>query len=553
MHQPPEKTNLRQTFACPSQPMTHAIARLLLAPILLLLTLAIAPAEITSASFGHNIGLYMDFNHYGNGPVYILPSDLSDELSAYHAEIEPHGNTGQILTGLASIRLQDDITTDTIRLSGSLLSRSESKKGSGPFADQYSSASSAIYYGQFTITQATSYYVDATATSYYDRGGTIAAISLYQINPYTNQNLVKHFDMGAGYPYQSGVPVAPAAQKSGVLQPGTYNFYAQAVTYAATSYNDAPGIVVPSQSEIHFNFELGDPAPPRLFAVVVGVQDTGSHVDELGQTVNRNVRGDLDANNVYGALSAKPNFADASLGNPQAPIILSQEEGGGITRIEMALSGMMVRPQDTVVFYFSGHGGMELSGTESPVYYKGNYYYGREFLAVGSENLYEDQLAAMFFDSEFDPARKVFILDACFTGGFDSSLSILNNYSLLAGADEGMLASGDRVSGQGNLTDKVFLPALGEGLTVDEIRARIGDIKADLITEIGGTEVIIKDTTIEDLGATMILTDLSMSLTMSDDFDGSQTMTGVPEPSTWALFGLGTILLSIRLKRLRAA
>ena len=178
--------------------------------------------------------------------------------------------------------------------------------------------------------------------------------------------------------------------------------------------------VLPSFDKVRLESEgvVPEPLTPRLFGMVIGTNSSFL------------VRGDKDADAIYDVLSSDPRWAPASAGNPQSPFYATD-----VNEIRNTLDGMDIRPDDSFIFYFSGHGGpaSEFGGDEDEVILDSvaasNLGYSTtsnkqdEALALNrskSEKILDDELAEMFLadKQKWSKARKLFFLDACFTGGF---------------------------------------------------------------------------------------------------------------------------------------
>lgn len=84
-----------------------------------------------------------------------------------------------------------------------------------------------------------------------------------------------------------------------------------------------------------------------------------------------------------------------------------------------AFSGATTTLDDLFVFYFSGHGGQEVAGTGGGTENTPDSDDLEEFIALHDDELSDDELAVLL--QGIPCARKVVILDACFSGGFISN------------------------------------------------------------------------------------------------------------------------------------
>lgn len=273
------------------------------------------------------------------------------------------------------------------------------------------------------------------------------------------------------------------------------------------------------------------PPPARTFGVSIGVDD-GPHL-----------RGDLDATQVFNELHRRPMWADASRGNTTAALKLGEAEPGG-SRVRAALSAMDVRDGDTVVFYFSGHGGTLPTGLEAPVLKQvRNDDDGRvtlvtstddEAIGLGADVWSDDNLADEFRSARWKNVRKVFILDTCRAGGFvgDSpndlgDLETLPNVALIAAGYEGGFAFSDR-DGRGIWT-KLVAPMIATH-SFDQLKAEGDAFRDFVLTTYGALHLSLREFYLN--GETLPMQAFQPYFYASPDFDTTIPLAGaVPEPT----------------------
>lgn len=181
-------------------------------------------------------------------------------------------------------------------------------------------------------------------------------------------------------------------------------------------------------------------AYPRTFGLIIGVND------------GVGVRGDLDAQHVHDVLRHFPNWAPFDAGNPDAPLILFLSSPLSKFQIESILYDMRITDVDTFVLYFSGHGGQVFeTGLETLFYIHGLPDSSDEALQAGTDFISDEYLPRLFRNAKWEKVNKVFILDACYAGGFvgtsfwdSGDLETLQNFCLMAGASETSETFSDR-------------------------------------------------------------------------------------------------------------
>ncbi|HEX8522576.1 MAG TPA: caspase family protein [Tepidisphaeraceae bacterium] len=209
------------------------------------------------------------------------------------------------------------------------------------------------------------------------------------------------------------------------------------------------------------NLNVTSGLPPRTFGMCIG-QDEGTKV-----------RGGSAAQRVYDKLSKSGNWASESSGNTKFPYTFSTS---GDTDAGLAVLGglarMDVQPGDTVIFYYNGHGGRAIPKESAPANERPDLlgYADDETLANG---LSDDELFKEFSRPKWHGVRKIFLIDACHSGGFvggndsdgQGDLDRLDNYALFAAATEETSAYAiskqlDSDYGIGQWTRDYLLPAL---------------------------------------------------------------------------------------------
>lgn len=334
------------------------------------------------------------------------------------------------------------------------------------------------------------------------------------------------------------------------------------------------------------------PAPTvasKIFGLVVGLFSPGT-TEQPGK-----VDGATDASNVYQALKsgASGQWASAAQGNTLSSVSLTLQSTDGKQKIQDSLNAMKVSPGDTVIFYYSGHGQSFASvggKGETPVNILNGYgandgdpttnawknntsdetiQLGALYDGVAAHSdryLSDDELAAMFLnDPKWVGVRKVFIVDACYGGGFWQTgvsndfgdLNRLDNVHFLAAAPETMRArTVTDGSGLGLWTEKAFLPALKDlGLNSTwadlqtEIDRNIADWNAQSSRDIFGVSYA-KDGVYDPIVGFEPLTGFNAN---SPDFDMKSTVfsASVPEPTTLVLLLFALGLMALQTERSR--
>ena len=220
------------------------------------------------------------------------------------------------------------------------------------------------------------------------------------------------------------------------------------------------------------------PPPPAFHALIVGV-------DYPGRPLPVRVNYHPTAEAFRDALEALvgPGGRDEIVYRPLTDALPDQ-----MAQIEglLAYFQTKVRPGDSFLFYFAGHGDSYPSGHERPVQYllryldQGGWSTGNEAIGIdGSDLLTDNDLTRLLSGDAWSDVKKMVILDACHSGGFwgeenpddlDGDLENLTNIALLAAVPENGVSYYDFVKDEG-----VFSMVLVDGMSSDEN----GNPKAD--------------------------------------------------------------------------
>jgi hypothetical protein len=292
-----------------------------------------------------------------------------------------------------------------------------------------------------------------------DSGFNNSTITLFDVDGHLDNpssrlaSVAVPFQFGSSFHTQ--FTISPSGRVMGSVTQGSDHFsfsLAPPASYTIQSagnnfaYTTEPG-VGPTYSRLdNLGLESGPPSPvpPTMYAVLGGAADPSA-------------RGDLDSQAIRNALL---RFPGARTENLRLATTRTEFEGA------MADIATKIRPQDSLVVYFSGHGYYNFDTSETPVRNgflarreTGNEFnVGDDMLDLG-EGISDDQLAAMLSSTpELLQAKKTVFLDSCFSGGFwgraeDASdqgdLDGVQNVALLASAEEGDLSFSVPGSGRG--------------------------------------------------------------------------------------------------------
>ncbi len=185
----------------------------------------------------------------------------------------------------------------------------------------------------------------------------------------------------------------------------------------------------------------------RIYGVFIGIGDYPGEEADLMYTAE-------DAHRAHAAMVSAgmdPNDgfiltdADATTGNVESTL-------GRIS----AISG----PNDTVVFFYSGHGDRE-ARTEGPQFPMDPDALD-ETLVLYDGDVTDDQLAAMFFDITAETT--LVVLDACFSGGFAKDLISMPGRMGLFSSEEDVLSAVAHKFQAGGYLSLFFSEAVADGL-----------------------------------------------------------------------------------------
>jgi probable HAF family extracellular repeat protein len=207
------------------------------------------------------------------------------------------------------------------------------------------------------------------------------------------------------------------------------------------SYDDGPG----GLSDGSRAFLLAT-SKPGLHVLSVGVRDNPS-----------NHGGDISAERVRDAFSLLPGVAAGT----NAILTLNTSSGNGRQALEAAVNSMRanpnLKPGDTFIFYINSHGFYDLVGDEAGVLAQNDAHNlthrelttGDEHFYLGgpagsSNNISDDDFSSLFVDSKWQGVNKLFIIDACYAGGFwrpwitgdTGDLARLNKSAVIAASSE---------------------------------------------------------------------------------------------------------------------
>lgn len=301
-------------------------------------------------------------------------------------------------------------------------------------------------------------------------------------------------------------------------------------------------------------------SPPKTHVLCVGVRD----VDRI------TLGGDTIAGRVEAAFLGVKTVKSAQI------LPLSTERGGSdnynflVAAINEAKQ--MVRPGDTFILYMASHGyysPTDLTGDEAPVNAQfdstdlsrrratsGDEYF---YLSKTGTDISDDGLLSLFSGQDWASVNKLFIVDACFSGGFWGStatgdsgdLTSLSRSALIAAAQEADFGWAHWDSSAG-----LYVHNLGSALVgaLDALKNRDSISFQDLVEEVGSQASVYQGIN----GAIAGLTDLKDAwgieapavVDFSSTSTGDFTMTlGIPEPATLSLLALGGLAVLMRRRK----
>jgi hypothetical protein len=298
---------------------------------------------------------------------------------------------------------------------------------------------------------------------------------------------------------------------------------------ASGTWNDIPDNLSGFTEMYSYVIEYNAP-PPRLFGISIGQNDF------IG------VHGGKGATAVFNRLSQQSTWVtNSSQGNTTQPIIFETANIDSQESVLSSLDAMQVRPGDTLVFYYNGHGGTgqihDEPADERAIIVEGNADQHDEYLDVGFS---DDDLVFIFSDPKWQGVRKIFLLDACHSGGFFGGddfgdLEKLDNVALFAAAPEDKNTYSVFYSiddfGMGIWTREALLPALdANGLNFDALADALAQNSALAFAQFEGAEAYI----LGSPGDVATIDSLTTISGHSSDFNTLKSVIPVPE-STSAL------------------
>lgn len=267
----------------------------------------------------------------------------------------------------------------------------------------------------------------------------------------------------------------------------------------------------------------GSDTSPKTYALLIGS-------DAPSDSIANAIRGDIDVDHVASQLSwatsvvtLKYNWNDT-------------KNFAGDIQSAAANFAAKVKPGDSFIFYYSGHG---LGGSGEGV---------QDYLNPMNGISYQDNsLASIFADSLFGSVKKLFLIDSCHAEGIwkndsadDKDLQTLHNISFLGSSAEDDAAYADTTLNGTGLFTNAILPSLKPNATFGSL----------LMTAMStsGTQVsgYYKD---EESGqGSGVMDPVGFA---SGDFDLGSTLGGqpVPEPAVLSLILAGTAFALIWRRR----
>lgn len=194
----------------------------------------------------------------------------------------------------------------------------------------------------------------------------------------------------------------------------------------------------------------------------------GLDFDGNGAELNGATYHSVENGNTYGIFIGYDNYKETGINNPaldtdgdaklfrdtliKAGIIEGKDNFETITDattvadIKLTLDSFKIQPEDTLYFYFSGHGGTSIYPKEhgGEVISDGVTSVSDEYVEIGKNiGLFDDDLFTLL-NGLGDGVEKWVFLDACNSGGFwgngeegdQGDLDLLDNIALIAGASE---------------------------------------------------------------------------------------------------------------------
>jgi hypothetical protein len=243
-----------------------------------------------------------------------------------------------------------------------------------------------------------------------------------------------------------------------------------------------------------------------------------------------------------------------------------------------------IQPGDSLVFFYGGHGSFNNDDTEQSVAHSlstratilasiGEWHpshSGDEILRIERENgITDDWLFTQLSDPEFADVKKLFLIDACFSGGFwgqpDNDLDVgdldkLQNAGLIASASENGLSMaipplfGDySLRGWFSIALENTLNALADADSSELTFSRLAELLPQRYARENFPDqgVILDSPWFGDHTVVEYDDDLATTAQFTADFDPNANLV-VPEPSTLALLFVGAVGLLVHALRKRS-
>jgi hypothetical protein len=162
--------------------------------------------------------------------------------------------------------------------------------------------------------------------------------------------------------------------------------------------------------------QIGVPGGARVIALLVGVSEYGGRINDLPNT-------DDDARQLYNSLRT------AGLLHPASVVLTNEEATTKNVRDAFARAAAAAGPNDTFLFFFSGHGDqvdVPVSGAELD---------GRsETIELRDAAMRDSELAPLF--AGVHGRLSIVALDSCFSGGFRNLISRPNVMGLFSSEED---------------------------------------------------------------------------------------------------------------------
>lgn len=186
-----------------------------------------------------------------------------------------------------------------------------------------------------------------------------------------------------------------------------------ATSYRASESGDYRLTLAPSPGHPR---QIGVPGGARVIALLVGVSEYGGRINDLPNT-------DDDARQLYNSLRT------AGLLHPASVLLTNEEATSKNVRDAFARAAAAAGPNDTFLFFFSGHGDqvdVPVSAAELD---------GRsETIELRDEAMSDAQLAPLF--ASVHGRLSIVALDSCFSGGFRNLINRPNVLGLFSSEED---------------------------------------------------------------------------------------------------------------------